>query len=354
MTLLVAQIAVTLAVAWAFAALMRRCGQPAVIGEIIAGIALGPTLFGAIAPSAYAALFPAASLARFKLLADVGLVLFMIQIGLEFDIRRLKGRGRAAIVISNAAIAVPLVIGFLVALPISRDFVFDAFIGVAMSITAFPVLARILRERGITTTPLGVTAITCAALNDVIAWSLLALLIAVGHGRGLSISVYAVFIAFAVGMALPIGRERRHALSIRMNSVTRFLLPLFFAYSGLRTQIGLLHGVRDWLLCLAIIAAATAGKLGGSAAAARFCGSGWSESLMLGALMNSRGLMELVALNIGLDLGILTPQIFAAMILMAVATTFATAPLLTLIESLSARRAGALPRRADAVPPATP
>lgn len=348
--ILAGQIAITLLGAWIFAELMRRCGQPAVIGEIIAGIALGPTLFGAVAPAAYRAIFPAASLPLFKQVADVGLILFMIQIGFEFDVRRLRGRGRAAMVISNAAIVAPLVLGFCVALTIERSFVFAAFMGVAMSITAFPVLARILKDRGITTTPLGVTAITCAALNDVIAWTLLAALIAFGHGRSLTASVYAVFLAFVAGMVAPLGRERRHALGVRMNAITRFLLPLFFAYSGLRTHIG----ASGLGLCAVIVLTATAGKLGGTAAAARFCGSAWSESLMLGALMNSRGLMELIALNIGLDLGILTPQIFAAMVIMAVVTTFAAAPLLSLFESISATRAAALPRPDDAVPPATP
>jgi len=354
MITLLIQIAVTIVAARAFGAVMRRFGQPVVIGEIVAGIALGPTLFGAVAPNAYAAIFPAASLKLFKLVADIGLVLFMIQVGFEFDLQRLRGRGRAAMVISNAAIVIPLAIGFAVALPMSSLFSFAAFIGVAMSITAFPVLARILKERGMTTTPLGVMAITCAALNDLIAWSLFAALIAVSRGHSLSISVYAVFIAFAAGMLAPIGRERRYAWGAKMNAVTRFLLPLFFAYSGLRTQIALLHGAAGWTLCAILVLAATAGKLGGTAFAARFCRWPWSESLMLGALMNSRGLMELVALNIGLDLRFITPQIFAAMVIMAVATTFATAPLLTWFESVSARRAGALPRPADAVPPATP
>jgi len=339
LSLLLLQVVVILIVARLFGALMRRIGQPTVIGEIVAGIALGPTLFGALAPAASRAIFPPDSFGNLKALAEIALILFMFQVGLDFDLHHLRGRGRAAVVISQVSIAIPLLLGVLIARPIFDAFaapgssfiVFALFMGVAMSITAFPVLARILKERGMTATPLGVMAITCAAVDDVTAWTLLGVVVILAHGHA-TIGVYAVFAAFATGAVAP-----KRFFGPRLNRVTQTLLPIFFAFSGLRTQIGLLRDARSWMICIVVIVIATVGKLGGGALAARICGSTWREALALGALMNTRGLMELVALNIGYELGILTPRAFAAMVIMAVTTTVVTAPLLTLFSESSTR-----------------
>ena len=267
---------------------------------------------------------------------------------------------------------------------------FALFMGISMSITAFPVLARILQERGMTRTLLGSTAITCAAVDDVTAWSLLAFIVAITRtssvagcaldlllvlvfialmiwivrpalarwlgaarlareepskgtlakvicvtvGAALTtemIGIHALFGAFLAGAIMPEAGGFRQKLGVRVENFSSvLLLPLFFAFTGLRTQIGLLNDWQGWLVCLAIVVVATAGKLGGSAIAARFTGFSWPESLQLGALMNTRGLMELIALNIGYDLGILSPRIFTMLVVMALATTILTGPLLTL------------------------
>lgn len=266
---------------------------------------------------------------------------------------------------------------------------FALFMGISMSITAFPVLARILQDRGLSKTHLGTTAITCAAVDDVTAWSILAFVVAIARSTSLAasafnlslvvvfvtvmlsivkpglprwiglknleaespsrgllavmmcvvlgaalttevIGIHALFGAFLAGVIMPYAGNIRHKLSVRVeNFSTVLFLPLFFAFTGLRTQLGLLDDVRGWLICLGIIAVATLGKLGGSAVVARMTGMSWRDSLQLGALMNTRGLMELIALNIGYDLGILSPQIFTMLVIMALVTTMMTGPLLT-------------------------
>jgi len=383
--ILLLQIVATLLAAHAVSFVARRLGQPGVIGEMAGGIILGPTILGHFWPGTFHALFPAGSLGALKLLADVGVILFMFRVGLELDLDALRHSGRRAVTISFTSIAIPFLLGVALSLALYRSYAtagtsflaFALFTGAAMSITAFPVLARILTERGMTATPLGRMALTCAAVDDITAWSLLAAVVAVvkGGGRGdvlmililtavyavvmvravrpllartgvsdaglivvlfasaaatEAIGIHAVFGAFLAGVIVPLTPELRRQWVERFAIVVPALLPLFFAYIGVRTEITLLHDASSILACLAVIAVATLGKLGGSALAARWTGTPWRDALALGALMNTRGLMELVALNIGYDLGILTPAIFAILVVMALVTTIATGPLLKL------------------------
>ena len=386
-TLLV-QVVLTLIAAYGLGAVARRVGQPAVVGEIVGGIALGPTILGHLWPAAYHAIFPPASLGALKLLADVGVVFFMFAVGLEVDLHALRGATHRAVVISHASIVVPFLIGIGAAVPLYRSYApagtsfvaFALFIGIAMSITAFPVLARILIERGMASTPLGTMALTCAAVDDITAWALLAFVVAIVRGRSRAdvvtmvlltiaftaimlrvvrpllarmrigeltlvvlmfasaafteaIGMHAVFGAFLAGVILPLDPEARRRCADRLAIITPALLPLFFAYVGVRTELTLIRSVGAAIACLAIIVLATVGKLGGSAAAARITGMRWRDALALGALMNTRGLMQLVAVTIAYDLGILTPSMFAILVLMAIVTTMTTGPLLTLWKS---------------------
>jgi K+:H+ antiporter len=379
--------------------LFRRLGQTAVIGEMAAGILLGPSFLGRWFPSVEAVLFPPSSLALLQLLSQLGVILFMFTVGMEFDVRRLRERARAAVVISNAGIAVPFCLGILLSFYLRADFappqvppiVFALFTAVAMSITAFPVLARIIAERGLTGTDLGNTAIACAAIDDVTAWCLLTVVLAVARGQGFAgpaitialavlfslivlkgigpragaifgrpgtgerpgattlawavcfafasalvteaIGIHALFGAFIAGVALSSARDVAAAVRNAVEPLAAVvLLPLFFAASGLRTEIGLLGGARDWAVCGLVIAVAIAGKLGGSSLAARWSGMGWRDALAIGALMNTRGLMELVVLNIGYELGILSPALYTMMVVMALATTCMAGPMLSLVR----------------------
>ncbi len=375
-----------------------RLGQPAVVGEMAAGILLGPSLFGWLAPDAFVFVFPESSLGSLRLLSQVGVCLFMFAVGMELDVSHVRNKARMVVMVSHAGIVLPYLLGVLLAYflfnslaaPGATFTAFALFMGIAMSITAFPVLARILQERGLTKTFLGSTALTCAAVGDVTAWSILAFVVAIAGATNLggaavnllfvvvftavmiwgvrkalpvwlgerrlaseepskgtlatvlcvvmaaalcteAIGIHALFGAFLAGAIMPDRHGFRHKLNVRVeNFSTVLLLPLFFVFTGLRTQIGLLNDVQGWLLCLLIIAVATLGKLGGSAVTARFTGMSWRDSLQLGALMNTRGLMELIALNIGYDLGILSPRIFTMLVIMALATTMLTGPLLTL------------------------
>jgi Kef-type K+ transport system membrane component KefB len=397
--LLLIQLITIVCTARLLGAVFRRMGQPAVIGEIVAGIVLGPSLLGAVAPGLFAFLFAPASVGLLKLFAEIGVLLFLFAVGLELDVGRLRHQAQTAVVVSHASIVVPYFLGVVLSLflyaelaPAGVTFLsFALFMGIAMSITAFPVLVRILRERGLAGTYLGNTAITCAAVDDVTAWSLLAMVVAIAGSRGVwaaavtmvlslvfilamlwvigpsfrrllapaaereepgktaiaavlvfllasalateTIGIHALFGAFLAGVVMPRQRRFRAYLAERLEEFASvFLLPLFFAFTGLRTKIGLLNDARSWLICGLIIAVATAGKLGGSMIAARLTGVGWIDSFALGALMNSRGLMELIALNVGYELGILSPRIFAMMVIMALVTTFATGPLLSLAD----------------------
>jgi Kef-type K+ transport system membrane component KefB len=339
-----------------------------------------------------------------QLLSQIGVLLFMFVVGVELEPAYLRGKAPTAIAVSHFSIIIPFTLGVALSLALYTQYApagvpfhaFALFCGIAMSITAFPVLARILEERHLTHTPLGTTAITCAAVDDVTAWTILAFVVAIttagGAGQVLLaivvlsvlfvllmffagrpllkrvldpgtigdtlgkehlaivlvvllsaalvteiIGIHALFGAFVAGAIMPSGGRFRILLRERLESISAvFLLPLFFAYTGLRTHIGLLDDVSSWAICLAIIGVATAGKLGGTVLAARWTGLSWRDSVALGALMNTRGLMELVALNVGYDLGILSPEIFAMLVLMALVTTAMTGPLVSL--SLSWRR----------------
>ena len=397
--ILLLQVLVIVVAARLLGALCRRIEQPPVIGEMIAGILLGPSLLGTVAPAAHAFLFPADSLGALRLLSQIGVVLFMFVVGIELDVQHLRRRADAAILVSHASIVLPFFLGTAGALLFYRALApagvpftpFALFMGVAMSITAFPVLARIIEERGLAGSHLGSIAIACAAVDDATAWCLLAVVVAIvkaggaagavptialtllfiaamlflvrpwlarraerrrplenGRSAGLLavvlvfvfaaalftevIGIHALFGAFLAGVAMPPDSALRQFLRERMETFSSvFLLPLFFAFTGLRTQIGLLDDLRGWLLCAAIIGLAIAGKLGGSMIAARWTGMGWGDSFALGALMNTRGLVELIVLNLGYDLGILSPRIFAMLVLMALVTTFMTGPLLNLL-----------------------
>lgn len=404
---LLTQIIVVVIAARLCGRLSARIGQPKVIGEIVAGLLLGPSLLGSVAPAVSASLFPPTSLGTLKLLADVGILLFMFVVGLELDLERLRGQAHTALLVSHVSILLPCFLGVALSLtlyeslapPGVRFVPFALFMGIAMSITAFPVLARILEERGLTRTPLGSTAITCAAIDDVTAWSLLAVVVAIAKAQGVAssgftvlmvagfialmwwvvgplvrmiigkgasgtpsknvlafvlllligssltterIGIHALFGAFLIGVVMPREAAFRAALVQRLEEISAIIfLPLFFAFTGLRTQIGLLDDAGSWLTCVAVIAVAMAGKLGGSMAAARLSGMGTLDAFSLGALMNTRGLMELIVLNVGYEVGVLSPRIFAMMVLMALVTTFSTAPLLALADLL--RRRAELP-----------
>lgn len=394
-TLLI-QISVILAASRLVGMLFRKLHQPQVMGEMVAGILLGPSLLGWVAPGVSAALFPPESLGYLNALSQVGLLLFMFLVGLELDPQLLKGRGHAAVVTSHVSIFAPFFLGTLLALYLyprvsdaSVPFTsFALFVGIAMSITAFPVLARILTERNLLRTPLGSLTITCAAVDDVTGWCILAgvvllvrttassmpLWVTIGGSavyilamlfvvrpvlgwleksyekRGklaqdvmaliflvvlLSglvtewLGIHALFGAFLAGAIMPKHHQFVVALTQKLEDVAVvLLLPLFFAFTGLRASIGLVSGAELWFYCGLIILVAIAGKFGGSTLAARITGTPWREAAALGILMNTRGLMELVVLNIGLDIGILSPTMFTMMVLMALVTTFMTSPML--------------------------
>ncbi len=397
---LLVQLFVVIALSHLAGRLFRRLGQPAVVGEIVTGILLGPSLLGLLAPGMFAFVFPADSLEALRLLSQVGVCLFMFVVGMELDVREVRSNSHVAIAVSHVGIAFPYLLGVLLAYFLFSDLAgpstnfsaFALFMGISMSITAFPVLARILQERGISRTFLGGTAMTCAAIGDVTAWIILAFVVAIGSATSLGssflttllvfvfvaimllgirralprllsgdrmtreepshgtlaivlcvvmaaslttevIGIHALFGAFLAGAMMPDVHGFRRRIGARIEGLSSvLLLPLFFAFTGLRTQIGLLDDFQGWAICLLITAIATLGKLGGSAAAARFSGMGWRESLQFGSLMNTRGLMELIALNIGYDLGILSPRIFTMLVIMAVLTTMMTGPLLTLLR----------------------
>jgi len=378
------------------ARLFAYLGQPPVIGEVLAGICLGPSLLGRIAPDVGAFLLPNSVAPALSVVAQLGVILYMFIVGLELNAGILRKQGHVTLAISHASIVVPFSLGAVLAIwlypMLSHDGVpftaFALFLSVSMSITAFPVLARILTDRRLSKTDLGVIALACAATDDVSAWCLLALVVGVAQAKvsealvvtvltvlyivfmfsvvrplvaktlpryapnGLTtslmavilvgvllsalateaIGIHAIFGAFLFGAVIPHDSLVAHELTRKLQDfVTTLLLPAFFAFTGMRTQIGLLDNWQQWLVCLVIIAVATVGKFGGTLAAARIMGLGWRESTSLGILMNTRGLMELIVLNIGLDLGVISPTLFAMMVVMAIVTTVATSPILSML-----------------------
>ncbi len=388
----------------------RFIGQPPVIGEVVAGILLGPSLLGWLAPDVMHALIPSKAAdpeglvsSAIQNIAQLGVLLYMFVVGLELNAATLRQRIQTAVAISHLSIVLPFLLGAVLALWLAETYCpsgvsftsFSLFVGVAMAITAFPVLARILTDRGLSKTRLGNIALAAAAADDVTAWCLLALVVGVVQSRvetalqvflgafvfivcmfvivrplarrlcnkldqqsgpvpgpalvvglaavllcGLTtelIGIHAIFGGFLLGAIIPHDSRLANELKIKLNDVvTILLLPAFFAFTGMRTQIGLISGWENWFFCAVIILVATIGKFGGTLVAARCTGSSWNEATSLGVLMNTRGLMELIVLNIGLDLGVISPTLFAMMVLMALVTTIATSPALSLLTRRTA------------------
>jgi len=410
LAILLVQIITIMICARIFGWLCKKIGQPSVVGEIIAGIFLGPSLIGLYFPEFSSVLFPKESLPNLGILSQIGLILFMFVIGMELDLKVLRNKAQDAIVVSHASIVFPFTLGMVLAYFVYSTFAppnvqflsFGLFLGIAMSITAFPVLARIVQERGIHKTKLGTIVITCAAADDITAWCMLAAVIAIVKAGSVASSIYiillsaiyvifmlavirpflkrigelhasrenlskpivaiffvvllasayatevigihALFGAFMAGTVMPENSKFRNIFIEKVEDIALvLLLPLFFVFTGLRTQIGLLNDWYLWQITGLIILVAVVGKFLGSALAAKFVGQPWKDSLTIGALMNTRGLMELVVLNIGYDLGILTPEIFAMMVIMALVTTAMTGPALDLINYIYKEPSTTLP-----------
>lgn len=399
--MLLLQILAILIVSRIFGYLFVKLGQPTVIGEILAGILLGPSLLGYFFPGAFQFLFAPDSLGNLYILSQVGLILFMFTIGMELDLSALKNKMGVTFVISHASIIIPYFMGMLLSYFIyekfaaaQTDFIsFALFIGISMSITAFPVLARIVQERGLTKSHLGTISIASAAFNDVTAWCILAAVIAITKTGSIESSLYnigfsvvyviimffvvkpflkrvgeiyknsevvnksvfaflllilivsayitqvigihALFGAFLAGVIMPPLPHFRKLIVDKVEDVSlTLLLPLFFVYTGLRTEIGLLNTPYLWEICGLFILVAIAGKFIGGAFSAKILGENWRDSLSIGVLMNTRGLMELIVLNIGYEMGILPPPIFVMLVIMALVTTFMTTPALSLINKI--------------------
>ncbi len=399
LAILLLQIIIIVACARIFGFLFKKIGQPGVIGEIVAGIFLGPSILKLISPAISGFLFPPESLETLQFLSQIGLILFMFIVGMDVDLNIIGKRAPEAFVASHASIIIPFTLGMGLAYYIFHSFAppgipflsFSLFIAISMSVTAFPVLARILQERGLIKTKIGTLAITCAAVDDITAWCLLAVLIAIVKAgtffstvftillcvlyvivmlkivqpflkklgdiytskEGISKPVVAIFFitlllsaftteiigihvlfgAFMAGVIMPSNIKFRSILIEKIEDVALvLLLPIFFVITGLRTEIGLINDIYLWKITFIIILVAVAGKFAGSAFSLKFVGQSWRDSLIIGALMNTRGLMQLVVLNIGYDLGVLSPQIFTMMIIMALVTTFMTGPALDLIN----------------------
>ena len=401
---LLATLAAVVGLGWILARLCARLGQPPVIGEVVAGILLGPSLFG---QANAARLLPPQAVPQLEAVAQLGVILYLFTIGLGMHGDAVRRRAGATILIAQAGIVAPFLLGAALAVPLFARLApahvaiipFALFLGTAMAITAFPVLARILADTGLTRTPLGSLALAAAAIADLSAWCLLAVVTGIAKaevGAGLlvvagatvylvvllavvrpllaraltgdegatpargvvalvfmglllsalatqAIGIHALFGAFLFGAVIPHDSGVARALGRALEApVGILLLPAFFAFTGMRTRIDLISGADEWMLCAVIVVVATAGKLGGTFLAARLSGMTTRDAAGLGALMNTRGLMELIVLNVGLDLGVISPTLFSMLVLMALVTTFATAPLLKLIRpspSLSGRDA---------------
>ena len=402
MTLLLLQIALVLLTTLVCGSVARRLGQGRVIGEIVGGIVLGPSVFARVAPHAFGAIFPASSLAPFDSLSTLGLILFLFLIGSELDLQRLREHKGTATLASGMSILLPFLMAALVSHPLRRRFApqhvggwpFFLFLGISLSITAFPVLARIIEEKRLQATTLGATALMCAAFDDVCGWSLLAvaltLIPSAGNPGGSSarlgtrfvllllyvlamlmvvrplaallarrrqdtdlsyeqlgimaalllgsaaatdaLGVHPLFGAFLAGLCFPRVPRWQAALRERLEMIVSvLLLPLFFALTGMKTRLDLLHGASIWLWTALILLLAMAGKIGGGALGARWSGQGWRHAFALGALLNTRGLVELIVLNIAYNAHVFSPELFTMLVLMALITTTITAPLLNWI-----------------------
>lgn len=399
------QLIIIMIVARIMGYLFQLIGQPLVIGEIVAGLILGPSVLGALAPQLSAFIFPERSIDILQQLSQLGLIFFMFIIGMELDLKSFRKSANKAILISIASIVIPFISGVLLAYYLYGNYVaqhikftgFALFMGTTMCITAFPILARIVQERKLTRTPVGTMAITVAAIGDVVAWCILAVVIAFVKARGISqslvtialsilyillmfylvkpfmyrvgrvyssretmgkpivafvflvilisslfteaIGIHALFGAFMAGVVMPENLGFKRIFTEKIEDVSLVvLLPLFFVSTGLRTEVGLINSGHLWLVCFIIILIAVVGKFGGTLLASRYAGLNWNHSLTLSVLMNAKGLMELIVLNIGYDLGILSPEVFAMLVLMALVTTILTGPGLNLIEAFRPRK----------------
>ncbi len=374
--------------------LVKKFGQPSVIGEIVGGIILGPSIFGRISGDLFHLIFAPPIISSLQIISQLGIIFYMFQIGLEFDIKHLRAYGKSTLLISYSSIILPFLFGLGLAFytypTLAQDNVdflpFALFFGVSMSITALPVLTRILTDKRVQSTPLGTLCIACAAINDVTAWCLLALTIGCAKSQLLAafitialattyvgvmltlvksfvarwlstrphfsyeqlslllvavlisscitefIGIHAVFGAFIIGIIIPKESHLPHELKHRIQDfVSFFLMPPFFALTGLRTEINLINGLQGWLLCGAIIVLASIGKFGGTFIVARLTGHTWHNAAALGILMNTRGLVELIVLNIGLDLHIISPSLFTMLVIMALFTTFIAPPIFKMV-----------------------
>lgn len=401
--LLLMQIIVIVVVARAMGWVFRKIRQPSVIGEIVAGILLGPSLLGKVAPEVFETLFPASSISNIQLLSNFGLILFMFVVGMELRLSDIKQRLQASLVISHAGIFIPFALSLPICLYIYSDYAsghtdftpFALFVGIAMSITAFPVLARIIQENNLLRKPLGKLSLATAAASDITAWLMLAAIIAVSQSGSMLSTVYnlvflllylgvmfgiirplfriagkvydntevightlvgvifmlllvsayitellsmhALFGAFILGLVMPEDLSFRKIVTDKVEDVSLVLfLPLFFVSSGLQTELGLIDTPEMWLMLLVFTLVAVVGKVGGTYISARACGEPVRDSLYLGAFMNTRGLMELVVLAIGYEMGILPPNIYAVLVLMTVITTVMTMPMVHLINQVYA------------------
>jgi Kef-type K+ transport system membrane component KefB len=397
-----ATLAAVVALGAVLSRILRYFGQPPVIGEVLAGIMLGPSLLGAFSPETMQLLIPSVTSdpharvpAAIKAISQLGVIIYMFLVGLELNGSRIAARMHSAVAVSHASIVLPFTLAAALALALYPLFSnaaipftsFALFIGISMSITAFPVLARILTDRNLDKTEIGAIALGCAAADDVSAWCLLALVVGVTQANMTStlaviggaalfvlfvfyvvqplakratqmwdrtpgalpptviaatfvavllasmateaIGVHALFGSFLLGSVIPHDSKLARDFSDKLKGiVTVLLLPAFFAYTGMRMQIGLISGLENWIWCGVIILVATIGKFGGTLGAAKLTGLSWRDSAILGTLMNTRGLVELIVLNIGLDLGVISAQLFAMMVIMALVTTAFTAPVL--------------------------
>jgi Kef-type K+ transport system membrane component KefB len=397
--ILMLQLVIILLIARLMGYLFQLIGQPMVIGEIVAGLLLGPSVLGILAPHVSTVIFPENSINILEQLSQLGLIFFMFIIGMELDTQSFKKSANTAVLVSVASIVIPFISGILLAYYLYKDFApanipfssFALFMGTTMSITAFPILARIVQERKLTKTLVGTMAISVAAIGDVVAWCILAVVIAIVKSGGIShslvtivlstvyisgmfflvkplmfrigrvyasresmskpivalvfllillssliteaIGIHMLFGAFMAGVVMPDNLSFKRVFTEKIEDVSLvILLPLFFVSTGLRTEIGLINSTHLWIVCGLIILAASIGKFGGTLLASRYAGLSWSHSLALGVLMNAKGLMELIVLNIGYDLGILSPEVFAMLVIMAIATTLITGPGLNIVN----------------------
>ncbi|WP_413560391.1 cation:proton antiporter [Bdellovibrio sp. HCB209] len=390
---------IVIAVARFFGMIFRKIGQPSVMGEVLGGIILGPSVVGYFFPGFTASVFHGDAMVFLKHIAEIGITLYLFVMGLEMDLPRLRHSAKSAVLVSQMSIIIPFLLGLGLAYQIYSGYApegighleFSLFIGVSLSITAFPVLARILADSRLHKTRLGDLALTCAAIDDITAWCLVAvvtgLLNASMSGAGITIvltivyvlgmilvirpliekflprleksservpqallavvvlgalgsatitdliGIHAFFGAFLFGAIIPHGSLTAKDVTDRLQDFVAILfLPAFFALTGVKTQLGLISGAEHWMLCGVIILLAILGKFGGAFAAAKLSGNSTKDSTILGLLMNTRGLVELIVLNIGLSVGVLTPTLFTMLVIMALVTTFMTGPLLKLVD----------------------